>query len=117
LKALAKVPREEFIEEALRSRAYENNALPIGQSQTISQPFIVALMTQALIAGSAANSGATTPTPPKKIRKVLEIGTGCGYQSAVLAEVVPQVFTIERLKRLSEQARHRLARLNYHNIH
>jgi protein-L-isoaspartate(D-aspartate) O-methyltransferase len=110
LKALAKVPRQEFIEEALRARAYENNALPIGQAQTISQPYIVALMTEAILA-------AGTPKTPRKIRRVLEIGTGCGYQTAVLSELVPAVFTIERLKRLSEQARERLARLGYHNIH
>jgi protein-L-isoaspartate(D-aspartate) O-methyltransferase len=115
LTALGKVPREDFIEEALRSRAYENNALPIGQSQTISQPYVVALMTQAVIAGDVAASGAVSGT--RKLRKVLEIGTGCGYQTAVLAEVVPAVFTIERIKRLSEQARERLARLGYHRIH
>ncbi|HZP12245.1 MAG TPA: protein-L-isoaspartate(D-aspartate) O-methyltransferase [Nevskiaceae bacterium] len=105
LGAIAKVPREQFIEEALRSRAYENNALPIGQAQTISQPYVVALMTQAILAGK------------QKLARVLEIGTGCGYQTAVLAELVPAVFTIERLKRLSEQARERLARLHYHKIH
>jgi protein-L-isoaspartate(D-aspartate) O-methyltransferase len=105
LAAIGKVPREQFIEEALRLRAYENNALPIGQAQTISQPYIVALMSQAILANRP------------KIARVLEIGTGCGYQTAILAELVPAVFTIERLKRLSEQARERLGRLGYHKIH
>ncbi len=114
LTALARVPREQFIEEALRGRAYENNALPIGQAQTISQPYIVALMTQALLDGTAASGGKPAT---RKLRKVLEIGTGCGYQTAVLAEVTAAVFTIERVKRLSEQARERLARLGYHRIH
>ncbi len=104
LTAISRVPRHEFIEEALRSRAYENTALPIGLSQTISQPYVVALMTQAILQAP-------------KLRRVLEIGTGCGYQTAVLAELVPAVFTVERLKRLSEQARERLARLGYHRVH
>ena len=104
LVALDRVPRHEFIEEALRNRAYENNALPIGQAQTISQPYIVALMTEAVLQAP-------------RLRRVLEIGTGCGYQTAVLAQLVPAVFTVERLKRLSEHARERLARLGYHNVH
>ena len=103
LKALAEVPRHEFLDDAMKGRAYENNALPIGQAQTISQPYIVAKMTEAVL----------SPTVP---RRVLEIGTGCGYQTAVLAEVVTAVFTVERLKRLSEQARKRLEVLGYHNI-
>ncbi|MBI3171017.1 MAG: protein-L-isoaspartate(D-aspartate) O-methyltransferase [Hydrocarboniphaga effusa] len=103
LKALERVPRHEFIEDAWKSRAYENNALPIGLSQTISQPYIVALMTEAIL---------KDPVP----RKVLEIGTGSGYQTAVLAALVPAVFTIERLRPLSELARQRLAALDYHNI-
>jgi protein-L-isoaspartate(D-aspartate) O-methyltransferase len=115
LAAIGKVPREQFIEEALRGRAYENNALPIGQAQTISQPYIVALMTQALLEGSVPAPGGKSA--PRKVHKVLEIGTGCGYQTAVLAELVSAVFTIERLKRLSEQARQRLAKLGYHRIH
>ena len=103
LKVLAEVPRHEFIDDAMKSRAYENNALPIGQAQTISQPYIVALMTEAILQGGVP-------------RKVLEIGTGSGYQTAVLAELVPAVFTVERLRRLSEQARKRLEALDYHNI-
>ena len=108
LTAIGKVPRHEFIEEALRNRAYENNALPIGQGQTISQPYVVALMSQALLADDAV--------PKAKPQRVLEIGTGCGYQTAVLAELLPKVFSVERIKRLSEQARQRLAHLGYHNI-
>ena len=103
LKVLAKVPRHEFVEDAFRGRAYENNALPIGLAQTISQPYIVGRMTEAIMA---------LPSP----RKVLEIGTGSGYQTAVLAELVPAVFTVERLRLLSEQARRRLSHLGYHNI-
>lgn len=104
LAAIGKVPRHEFIGEALKSRSYDNDALPIGQGQTISQPYIVAKMTQAIFENGA------------KPKKVLEIGTGCGYQTAVLAEVATHVFTIERLKYLSEQARTLLAKLDYHNV-
>lgn len=103
LKVLERVPRHEFIEDAWKSRAYENNALPIGLAQTISQPYIVALMTEAIL---------KDPAP----RKVLEIGTGSGYQTAVLAALVPSVFTVERLRPLSELARKRLQALDYHNI-
>jgi protein-L-isoaspartate(D-aspartate) O-methyltransferase len=103
LQALVDVPRHEFLEDAFKGRAYENNALPIGLSQTISQPYIVALMTEAILQGG-------------KPHKVLEIGTGSGYQTAVLAELVPAVFTVERLKPLSQLARTRLERLGYHNI-
>jgi protein-L-isoaspartate(D-aspartate) O-methyltransferase len=103
LATLAEVPRHEFLEDAFKGRAYENNALPIGLSQTISQPYIVAKMTEAALAG-------------EKVHKVLEIGTGSGYQTAVLAKLVPTVCTVERLKLLSQQARERLERLGYHNI-
>lgn len=103
LQALAAVPRHEFLEEAFKGRAYDNSALPIGQAQTISQPYIVARMTEAILAAGVP-------------RKVLEIGTGSGYQTAVLAELVPAVFTVERLRRLSEQARRKLEALDYHNI-
>jgi protein-L-isoaspartate(D-aspartate) O-methyltransferase len=103
LKVLARVPRHVFMEDAFKSRAYENSALPIGQAQTISQPYIVALMTEAIL-------GDGVP------RRVLEIGTGSGYQTAVLAELVPAVFTVERLRRLSEQARQRLETLGYDNV-
>jgi protein-L-isoaspartate(D-aspartate) O-methyltransferase len=103
LKVLERVPRHEFLDDAFKGRAYENNALPIGEAQTISQPYIVALMTESILRDGIPD-------------KVLEIGTGSGYQTAVLAEIVPAVFTIERLRRLSEQARRRLEALDYHNI-
>jgi len=103
LEVLARVPRHAFLEDAFKGRAYENNALPIGLSQTISQPYIVALMTEAILRDGKPN-------------KVLEIGTGSGYQTAVLAELVPAVFTVERLKLLSQQARVRLEALGYDNI-
>jgi protein-L-isoaspartate(D-aspartate) O-methyltransferase len=104
LAVLAKLPRHEFIEDALKGRAYDNDALPIGLAQTISQPYIVALMTEAIFRDGA------------KPKRVLEIGTGSGYQTAVLAELVPQVFTVERLRALSEVARKRLAAMHYQNI-
>jgi len=100
------VPRHLFIDEALASRAYEDSALPIGQGQTISQPFIVALMTQALI-----ENGETW-----RPEKVLEVGTGCGYQTAVLSPLVGQLFTIERIATLQRRARQRLAALGLSNI-
>ncbi len=104
LTALRNIPRHEFIGDALKARAYDNDALPIGQGQTISQPYIVARMTEAVLEGGA------------KRDKILEIGTGCGYQTAVLAALLPRIFTIERLRYLSEQARIRLARLGCHNV-
>jgi protein-L-isoaspartate(D-aspartate) O-methyltransferase len=104
LDAILQVPRHEFIDEALSSRAYEDTALPISRGQTISQPWIVAKMTEALL-----DEG----TP----QKVLEIGTGSGYQAAVLAQLVPQVFTVERIKELLRLARRRFHRLGLHNIH
>lgn len=104
LAALARIPRHEFVDEALKNRAYENNALPIGHAQTISQPYVVALMTELLLAG-------------RRPARVLEIGTGSGYQTAVLAELVDRVYTLERIKPLTEVARARLARLGYRNVH
>lgn len=104
LSVMAKIPRHEFVDGALAGRAYENNALPIGHAQTISQPTVVALMTQALLGG-------------KKLKRVLEIGTGSGYQTAVLAALVDTVFTVERIKPLTELARKRLAAQGYKNIH
>lgn len=104
LAAMNKIPRHEFVDDALRNRAYENNALPIGHAQTISQPTVVALMTQALL-------------NDQKLKRVLEIGTGSGYQTALLAELVETVFTVERIKPLTEIARKRLAHLGYKNIH
>ncbi|QIR13839.1 protein-L-isoaspartate(D-aspartate) O-methyltransferase [Shewanella aestuarii] len=102
LQALASTPRELFLDGALAHKAYENTALPIGQGQTLSQPYIVARMTELLL-----------QTQPKK---VLEIGTGSGYQAAVLAQLVPELCTIERIKSLQIQARQRLKRLDLHNV-
>ena len=103
LQALVQVPRHEFIDEALSSRAYEDTALPIGQSQTISQPWIVARMTEALLEN-------VMPA------KVLEIGTGSGYQAAVLSRLVKEVYTVERIKELLKLARRRFHSLRLHNI-
>jgi protein-L-isoaspartate(D-aspartate) O-methyltransferase len=93
-----------FIDEALATRAYENTALPIGLGQTISQPFIVARMTEALFEGAEP-------------RKVLEIGTGCGYQTAVLAPLVKALYSIERIKELQDRAKQTLASLNLRNVY
>lgn len=102
LAAMRKVPRHLFVSEALRDQAYGDFPLPIGQQQTISQPFIVAEMTQAL--------------ELKKDDRVLEIGTGSGYQAAILAEIVYRVYTIERINALYINARRLFDQLKYHNI-
>ncbi len=104
LTVMEKTPRHLFLDEALAHKAYEDTALPIGQNQTISQPFIVALMTEMLLGGDVA------------LKKILEVGTGCGYQSAVLAQLVGWVFTIERIGSLQKQARVLLPELGYRNI-
>lgn len=104
LKAVATTPRHEFVDEALSSRAYEDTALPIGLGQTISQPWVVARMTEALLDGG---------TPDK----ILEVGTGSGYQAAILSLLVPQVFTVERIEELLKQARRRFHKLGLHNIY
>jgi protein-L-isoaspartate(D-aspartate) O-methyltransferase len=98
------VPRHLFMDEALASRAYEDTALPIGFGQTISQPYIVARMTEALLEAGA--------TP-----KVLEIGTGCGYQTAILAPLVKEIYTIERISSLLGKARRTLRELKIRNVH
>jgi protein-L-isoaspartate(D-aspartate) O-methyltransferase len=103
LQAMAKVAREKFIPKELQARAYEDRPLPIGYGQTISQPFIVAFMTQEL--------------KPKPTDRVLEIGTGSGYQAAVLAELVAEVYTIEIVKPLAQSAEIRLRELGYKNVH
>lgn len=108
LERIRNVPRHLFVDEALASRAYEDSPLPIGQGQTISQPWIVALMTQALVTGEEGQ----TPT----LGKVLEVGTGCGYQSAVLSPLVRQLFTIERIGSLQRTTRTRLHELGFRNI-
>jgi protein-L-isoaspartate(D-aspartate) O-methyltransferase len=102
LAAMRKVPRHEFMPEALRDRAYGDHAMPIGESQTISQPYIVAVMTELL--------------ELKASDRVLEIGTGSGYQAAVLAELCEKVFTVERVKHLADKARATLDRLGYRGI-
>ncbi|HYG54210.1 MAG TPA: protein-L-isoaspartate(D-aspartate) O-methyltransferase [Burkholderiales bacterium] len=103
LAAMADVPRHLFVDEALASRAYEDTALPIGFGQTISQPYVVARMIEALLNGKNPN-------------KVLEVGTGCGYQAAVLSRVFPEVYSIERIKGLLERARRNLLGLKITNL-
>ncbi|MDE1963556.1 MAG: protein-L-isoaspartate(D-aspartate) O-methyltransferase [Xanthomonadaceae bacterium] len=97
------LPRHHFIDQALHSRAYENTALPIGHGQTISQPWVVARMTEALLEFGLP-------------QKVLEIGTGSGYQAAVLSALVPQVYTVERIEELLRQARRRFRQLGITNL-
>src|SRR5687768_8905762 len=104
LDQIRNVPRHLFVDEALATRAYEDTALPIGHGQTISQPFVVARMTEAMIE-------AGTPG------KVLEIGTGCGYQTAVMSPLVRFIYSIERIGALQERARQRLRELNISNVH
>jgi protein-L-isoaspartate(D-aspartate) O-methyltransferase len=100
--AMSKVPRHEFVPWQERHNAYENRPLPIGHGQTISQPYIVALMTDLL--------------KPERQHKVLEVGTGSAYQAAILAELVAEVFTIEIIEPLGNQAKERLKQLNYNNV-
>lgn len=104
LGAIAHIPRELFIPDALRHKAYQNTALPIGQGQTISQPYIVARMTELLL--QSENNPQT----------VLEIGTGSGYQTAVLAQLFQKVYSVERIKTLQFQAKRRMNQLNLHNV-
>lgn len=103
LEVMRSTPRHIFLDEALSHRAYEDCALPIGFEQTLSQPYIVARMTELLLADGVPE-------------KVLEIGTGSGYQTAVLAQLVPQVFTVERIRPLQEKARQRMRMLKLRNI-
>jgi protein-L-isoaspartate(D-aspartate) O-methyltransferase len=102
LRAMGKVHRHRFVEEALCGRAYGDYSLPIGEKQTISQPYMVALMTQAL--------------ELKGHERVLEIGTGSGYQTAILAELASKVYSIERIRALATQATQRLETLGYYNV-
>lgn len=108
LAQIRNVPRHLFVDEALASRAYEDTALPIGLGQTISQPYVVARMTEALLA-ALADSGITD-------HRVLEIGTGCGYQTAVLSPLVKQIFTVERIPELLTRTRQRLRELDIYNV-
>jgi protein-L-isoaspartate(D-aspartate) O-methyltransferase len=103
LGAMMEVPRHHFVEEGIASRAYEDVALPIGHGQTISSPTIVGLMTQLLL-------------EVKPMDKVLEVGTGCGYQTAVLGKLVREVYTLERLAPLMDKARRNLRDLRFYNI-
>ena len=103
LAAISKVPRHLFIAEALSSRAYENTSLPIGMGQTISQPYMVARMTELLIEDGLPEN-------------VLEVGTGSGYQSAVLACLIPRVFSVERIRPLQDKAKDVLEDIGYRNI-
>ncbi|EGA65306.1 protein-L-isoaspartate(D-aspartate) O-methyltransferase [Vibrio brasiliensis] len=102
LDAIYRLPREQFVSQAMMHQAYDNNALPIGQGQTISQPYIVAKMTEMLELNRDSN--------------VLEIGTGSGYQTAVLAQLVDHVYSIERIKALQWEAKRRLKQLDIYNI-
>lgn len=102
LEVMRRTPRHLFVDEALSSRAYEDTALPIGFNQTISQPYIVARMTEILLANNP--------------QKVLEVGTGSAYQAAVLAQLVPKVYTVERILALLPLARQRLRELNLRNV-
>jgi len=103
LDVMGNTPRHIFIDEALSHRAYEDTALPIGFNQTISQPYIVARMTEILLAGGP-------------LEKVLEVGTGSGYQTTVLAQLVDKVFSVERIKPLQEKARQRFSLLKIRNV-
>lgn len=103
LEQIRNVPRHLFVDEALASRAYEDTALPIGHAQTISQPFVVARMTEALLADFSCES-------------ILEIGTGCGYQTAVLAPLVKKIYSVERIRELLRKTRQRLRDLDIYNV-
>ena len=103
LEVIRRTPRHLFVDEALAHRAYEDTALPIGHNQTISQPYMVGRMTELLLAAGPLD-------------KVLEIGTGSGYQTAVLAQLVERVFSVERIQALQDRAKERLAELNIRNV-
>ena len=103
LNQIRNVPRHLFVDEALASRAYEDTALPIGHGQTISQPYVVARMTEALLDGFEGE-------------KVLEIGTGCGYQTAVLAPLVKKIYSVERIPELLRKTKQRLRQLDIYNV-
>ena len=103
LEQIRNVPRHLFVDEALASRAYEDTALPIGLGQTISQPYVVARMSEALLDGFEGE-------------KILEIGTGCGYQTAVLAPMIKEIYTVERIPELLRKTKQRLRELDIYNV-
>ena len=103
LAVISEIPRHLFVDEALASRAYQNISLPIGHGQTISQPYMVALMTELLLEGGG-------------VKKVLEIGTGSGYQTAILSKLVSSVFSVERIKPLLNNAKEKFRQLKLNNI-
>lgn len=103
LEAIRRTPRHLFVDEALAHRAYEDTALPIGHNQTISQPYMVARMSELLLAAGPLD-------------KVLEIGTGSGYQTAILAQLVERIFSVERIQGLQDRAKERMAELNLRNV-
>jgi protein-L-isoaspartate(D-aspartate) O-methyltransferase len=103
LEAIRRTPRHLFVDEALAHRAYEDTALPIGNNQTISQPYMVAKMSELLLAAGPLD-------------KVMEIGTGSGYQTAILAQLVERVFSVERIQSLQEKAKQRMTHLNLRNV-
>lgn len=103
LNAIARSPRHIFVPEILAHKAYDNTALPIGQGQTISQPYIVAKMSELLLANGKPES-------------ILEIGTGSGYQTSILAQLTPHVYSVERIKALQWQAKRRLQAMDLHNV-
>jgi protein-L-isoaspartate(D-aspartate) O-methyltransferase len=104
LDVMRNIPRHLFLDEALAHRAYEDIALPIGHGQTLSQPFIVARMTEALVSNA------------RQLNKVLEIGTGSGYQTAILAKLVNNLYTVERIRPLLDKARQRMNQLKLNNV-
>ena len=101
---MGRVPRHLFVDEAMATRAYEDDALPIGEGQTISQPYAVARMTEVLLENGP-------------VERVLEVGTGSGYQAAILSQLVDVVFTVERIRSLYDKARSRFKALQYRNVH
>jgi protein-L-isoaspartate(D-aspartate) O-methyltransferase len=104
LEQIRSVPRHLFVDEALASRAYEDTALPIGMGQTISQPYVVARMSEALLDKMEGD-------------RMLEIGTGCGYQTAILAPLVKEIYTVERIPELLRKTKQRLRKLDIYNVH
>jgi len=109
LQAMVEMPRHMFVDEALESRAYEDCALPIGEGQTISQPYVVALMTQLLLESKVCSES-------NAFGNVLEIGTGSGYQAAILSRFVDRVYTVERVRSLAHRCSRRFAQLGIRNV-